>query len=77
MKTMLISEFKAHCTSEITEACRTGEAIVVTRRGKPVARVEPIIEKKPLRILGAMKGVMTIHGDIVHAGFADEWECVE
>ena len=74
MKTMLISDFKMHCASEITEACRTGESIVVTRRGKPVAKVEPIIEKKPARILGAMKGSMKIHGDIVHSNFSSDWE---
>ena len=77
MKTMLISDFKAHCTAEITEACRTGESIVVTRRGKPVAKVEPIIEKKPIRVLGAMQGSMKIHGNIVHSNFTDDWEFSE
>ena len=74
MKMMLISDFKTHCTAEIAEACRTGESIVVTRRGKPVAKVEPIIEKPPIRTLGAMQGALTIHGDIVHSNCAEEWE---
>lgn len=26
------------------------------------------------RELGTMRGQMTIHGDIVHSDFADEWE---
>ena len=74
MKTMLISDFKAHCTAEITEACRTGESIVVTRRGKPVAKVEPIMDSSPVRTLGAMRGALTIHGDIVHSNCAEDWE---
>jgi antitoxin (DNA-binding transcriptional repressor) of toxin-antitoxin stability system len=77
MKTMLISDFKAHCTAEITEACRTGESIVVTRWGRPVVKVEPIMDKKPVRVLGAMKGSMKICGDIVHSDFAEDWEFSE
>ncbi len=74
MKTLLISEFKTHCIAEIGEACRTGEPILVTRRGKPIARVEPIVEEKPVRILGGQRGAMKIEGDIVHTDFSDDWE---
>lgn len=77
MKTLLISEFKTHCIAEIGEACRTGEPIVVTRRGKPIARVEPIVEKKPERVFGGMRDEMEIKGDIVNTDFGDDWEIAQ
>ena len=42
MKTVIISEFKAKCIAILREAQRTREPVVVTRRGKPLARIEPI-----------------------------------
>jgi antitoxin (DNA-binding transcriptional repressor) of toxin-antitoxin stability system len=42
----------------------TGETIVVTKRGKPVAQLEPV-KRKPKTLFGAMKGHITIGEDIV------------
>jgi prevent-host-death family protein len=38
--------------------------IVITKRGKPVAKLVPVEEKQP-DIFGYMKGTVTILGDIV------------
>ena len=35
-------EFKSHCLSLLDEVARTGEEIVVTKRGQPVARLVPL-----------------------------------
>ena len=74
MKTIGLSAFKARCIALLREAQRTAEPIMVTRRGRPLARVEPIQKPVPKRVLGKQRGRMTIKGDIVHADFADEWE---
>ena len=74
MKTVIISEFKAKCIAILKEAQRTREPVVVTRRGKPVARIEPIIEDAPSRQLGADRGRMRIAGDIVKTGTEEDWE---
>lgn len=58
------SEFKAKCLSLLDEVQDTGETIVVTKRGKPVAQLEPV-RQKPKTLFGAMKGSVTILGDIV------------
>lgn len=58
------SEFKAKCLSLLDEVQDTGESIIVTKRGKPVARLEPM-KRKPKTLFGAMKGSVTILGDIV------------
>ncbi len=38
------SRFKAHCLAMLDEVAATGEQIVVTKRGRPVARVVAIEE---------------------------------
>lgn len=42
MKTIPAGEFKAHCLSLLKELSQKHEPIVVTKYGKPIARVEPI-----------------------------------
>jgi prevent-host-death family protein len=65
------SEFKAKCLSLLDEVQDTGESIIVTKRGKPVARLEPV-KRKPKTLFGAMKGHITIKGDIV--GPLGDWD---
>ncbi len=74
METMPISEFKARCIAVLKEAQRTRKPLLVTLRGRPIARVEPVVEDLPPRKLGALKGKMEIRGDIVASDFGDEWE---
>jgi prevent-host-death family protein len=67
VKTVLISEFKAKCIGLLKNVQKTKEPIVITRRGEPVARVEPILPPKRQLGLGALKGWMEIKGDIIHS----------
>ncbi len=46
------------------EVAKTGEEIVITRRGRPVSRLVPCREQ-PEAIFGADRDVIRIHGDIV------------
>lgn len=41
-RTISATQFKARCLALLDEVAETGEPLVVTKRGKPVARVEPI-----------------------------------
>jgi prevent-host-death family protein len=41
-RTIPASRFKAQCLALLDEVADSGEAIVVTKHGKPVARLEPI-----------------------------------
>ena len=43
------SRFKAQCLSLLDEVAATGSAIVVTKRGNPVARVGPVKAPPSLR----------------------------
>ncbi|MDH3597088.1 MAG: type II toxin-antitoxin system Phd/YefM family antitoxin [Rhodospirillales bacterium] len=68
-------EFKARCLKLMDEVAETGEELVVTKRGKPVARLVPMQAKGKV-FFGAMKGTATIHGDII-GPFFDDWAMKE
>jgi prevent-host-death family protein len=48
-KTLTASRFKAQCLALLDEVAETGEALVVTKRGRPVARVAPVQAPDSLR----------------------------
>ena len=48
MQLITASHFKAHCLALLDDVALTGEEIVVTKRGRPVARLVAIDEPKPL-----------------------------
>ena|SRR5687767_10789794 len=73
VKTVPISQFKAKCLAMLAEVQRSGEPLIVTRRGKPIARVSP--ERGPTRRdwFGYMKGTFRITGDIISPAVPREW----
>lgn len=74
-KTMSAAEFKAKCLDVLDQVAARHEAVVVTKRGKPVAQVVPIL-KRPKHLWGAMKGAIEIRGDIV-SPLDVEWEAMK
>jgi len=62
---MLVSDFKARCIAVLKEVARSGEPVVVTPRGKPMARVEPFTAGASPKQLGTLKGKMRIRRDLV------------
>lgn len=73
MRTISISEFKATCLSLLEAVRTTGEPILVTKRGKPIAQVvPPPREREPRSTFGAMKGRGRILGDIVGPTSSEE-----
>jgi len=47
-------EFKTHCLRLLEEVARTGSSFVVTKRGRPVARVTPVAGKEPPSLAGSI-----------------------
>jgi prevent-host-death family protein len=43
------ARFKAECLALLDDVAATGQTIIVTKRGKPVARVVPVEEPPSLR----------------------------
>jgi len=73
MKTMGAGAFKTHCLSVLDEVQEHGEEVVITKRGKPVAKLVPVEEKKPGSIFGFLKGQVKIVGDVV-SPIVQPWE---
>lgn len=74
MKTMLVSDFKAKCIAVIKEVQRSGEPVVVTLRGRPMVRVEPVADSDQRKQLGALKGCMRIRRDLLRSDTSGDWE---
>lgn len=49
MRTIAAGQFKAHCLRLLDEVAETGETIVVTKRGRAVARLTPVQAPPSLR----------------------------
>lgn len=65
---MRAAEFKAKCLEAVAEVARTGEALVVTRRGKDVVRIVPATAKPVRRaktLRGMLKGLIEVRGDVM------------
>jgi prevent-host-death family protein len=67
MKTIGAAKFKEQCLALLDSV--DPEGIVITKHGKPVARLLPI-ESDSAGLLGALQGVLTIKGDITSTGAA-------
>ena len=70
-RTIKASEFKAKCLQLMDEVAESGEEIVITKFGKPLARLGPL-RGKPKAPFGAFKGEILILGDIV-SPLPEEW----
>lgn len=76
METIAISKFKATCLAVLERVRRTGEPVLVTRFGKPVAEVvPPPLPPRPEKWLGSFRDRGRILGDIRSAAAPEEeWE---
>lgn len=81
MRSIPAGEFKAKCLAILDEVNSTGEPVLITKRGKPVARVDVPIprETKPAdSIFGCLRHMATIAegADLITSEF-DEKEWLE
>lgn len=73
--TISAAEFKAKCLGIMDEVAASREPVIITKRGKPVARLVPI-EAEPQSFIGRYKGKFKLKGDLVAPVFpAEEWDC--
>lgn len=72
MKQIKASEFKAKCLKLMDEVAESGETLVITKNGKPVAELRPA-HKRPRTLVGLHKGEIEILGDII-SPLDVEWE---
>ncbi|HEX9636009.1 MAG TPA: type II toxin-antitoxin system Phd/YefM family antitoxin [Acidobacteriota bacterium] len=68
-KTIGAAQFKEKCLALLDQV--GPEGIVVTKHGKPVAKLVPV-ETGSADLIGSLKGKIRIHGDILGTGI--EWD---
>jgi prevent-host-death family protein len=65
-KTIPATEFKAKCLAILDELDPAG--VVVTKHGRPIARVVPITPHDNERLIGSMKGKIKVRGNLLTTG---------
>jgi prevent-host-death family protein len=65
MKTIAAAKFKEQCLALLDRVGPDG--IVITKHGKPVARLLPI-RGAPASLIGSMKGKVRLLGDVLSTG---------
>jgi prevent-host-death family protein len=65
MKSVAVSEFKAQCLALLEDVARTGEPLLVTKRGKPLARVTGAAEATVKYPQDTLAGTVTELADII------------
>lgn len=69
MKQIGAAKFKEQCLSILDQV--DDEGILITKRGKPVAKLIPI-NAESADLIGALEGKLTIKGDILSTGI--DWD---
>jgi prevent-host-death family protein len=72
MKTLGATEAKTHFLSLLTDVEQKREGLIVTRNGRPVARVLPMPEPDSDPIYGFYRGKLEIRGDVLSPIYSDE-----
>lgn len=65
METMSISEFKTHCLAVLERVRTTGRPLVVTKRGRPIARITPPPADESTAAFGSMRTTIEVNGDLL------------
>ena len=63
-KHLPISEFKAHCYEILENVQDQHQSFIISKRGKPIARVIPI-ENNDIKLAGSLKGKCNIISNII------------
>ena len=67
---------KAHFLELISTVDENGTELVITKRGKPVAKLVPVSKEKSAEsVFGCMKGTFEITGDIISPE-PDVWDAM-
>jgi prevent-host-death family protein len=64
MKRVAAAEFKARCLALMEDVRTTREPVLITKRGKPIAKLVPVNGNKKDDFIGRLKGKIRVIGDI-------------
>lgn len=66
-------QFKAQCLQLMDQVQQSRKEIVITKHGKPVAKLVPVEELVAQSVFGYLQGTVEIVGDIV-SSLEEDWE---
>ena len=73
MKKMGAGAFKANCLAVMDEVQAKRQTVIITKRGKPVAKLVPV-DAQTDDLFDSFRGKVTIVGDIVSPALTvEEW----
>ena len=73
MKRMAAAQFKNQCLALMDKVQQTGEPVLITKHGKPVAKLVPV-QKMGDDIFDFMAGKIEIVGDMSAVTPLEDWE---
>jgi prevent-host-death family protein len=78
MTTITISKLKATCLAVLERVRKTGEPVLVTKRGEPIAQILPAPDREPGResAFGCMAGTAEELADILQPLPAEPWDAL-
>lgn len=76
MSTIAAGVFKARCLELMDEVARTGEEIVVTKYGRPIARLVPL-ECPPRPLFGRARHTVVQVADDAFAPTPELWSALD
>jgi prevent-host-death family protein len=65
MRSVAVSIFKAQCLSLLENVARTGRPLLITKRGKPLARVTPGEHSRASSPQATLRGTVETLGDLL------------
>lgn len=77
MNLIQASEFKAKCLALMDQVAASGETIVITKNGRPVAELRPYRAPRAKSLIGLHKGKGRILGDIVSPIGTELWQALK
>ncbi len=78
MTRVAATEFKAKCLHLMDRVAERRETYVITKRGKPVAKLVPADPPAPRSVFGCMADQMEIVGDLEKPALSEEeWKALE
>ncbi len=77
MKTMAISEFKAHALKVLNDVAKSQETIVITKRGKPLAQVVPHRKSEMQPTPGKLADSFVFEKDVITPLGEGLWEACQ
>ena len=69
IRQMPAGEFKARCLAVLDEVAASKREVLITKRGRPVAKVVPLTEAQPV----PRKGLIVRQGDLV-SPIGEDWD---